>query len=377
MQRTALYPQHVQQGAKTTDFHGWEMPLYYTSILDEHHGVRTVAGMFDISHMGQLWVSGADALPTLNAVVVSDLAEIGLQRACYTMMTNEGGGIIDDIIVYRVQDHAYLVIVNCANRRTDEEWLAAHRCGRVGIEPISDGRSIIAVQGPLAGALLDGVLHTPVSSLGRFGIAPVARLGDRAWVARTGYTGSDGFELFLDDTAAIRVWQQLLEIGRANGLQPAGLGARDTLRLEAGLRLHGTDMDQTTTPYEAGLGWTVAIHKERFIGKAVLARQKTEGVTRKLVGFALEEGPVPRHGCSIRLTDRDIGQVTSGTFSPMLGKPIGVGYVEAACATVGQAIQVVIRSQAYPATIVKLPFWKGDADAGDSGTQPKRMVTTC
>ena len=367
LQRTALHAEHLKLGAKMTDFHGWEMPLYYQSILEEHTSVREHVGLFDISHMGQVLVQGPGALETLDRLFVSDITKVGEGRACYTMILNEQGKILDDIIVYRVALFEYLVIVNCGNRTADTQWLRKHVHGQTEIREISQGRSILAVQGPQAAAALDAVLETKVSGLGRFSLMALRPLGRQAWIARTGYTGSDGFELFVEDHHAIRLWTRLLEQAPAGPARPVGLGARDTLRLEAGLRLYGVDMDQTTSPFEADLGWTVAMSKPTFIGKEALASEKGRGVERRLVGFALNEGPVPRHGCELLSGGRHIGAVTSGTFSPMLAKPIGMGYVEPVSATPGSQIHVVIRGKPHPATIVKMPFWRGES-AGSTAT---------
>jgi aminomethyltransferase len=365
MQKTALHERHRRLGAKMTDFHGWDMPLYYTSILEEHKAVRQALGLFDISHMGQVIVSGPDALETLNTLAVSDISQVAEGRACYTLILNESGGILDDLIIYRVGASDYLVIVNCGNRTSDVDWLAAHRRGRTTVSDISEGRSILAVQGPRACRVLEQVLDARVTSLGRFGIAPIRTMGPSACIARTGYTGGDGFELFLPDQHAQKLWDLLLETAGPAGLQPAGLGARDTLRVEAGLRLYSTDMDASTTPLEAGLGWTVAINKPDFIGKSVLVRQKAQGFPRRFIGFELAEGPVPRTGTELFSDSapgepRRVGAVTSGTFSPLLGKPIGMGYVEAPCAAPGTVLSVVVRAQRYRGTVVKLPFWKSD-----------------
>ncbi|MBI2885440.1 MAG: glycine cleavage system aminomethyltransferase GcvT [Candidatus Omnitrophica bacterium] len=357
LQRTGLYEAHLALGAKTTPFHGWEMPLYYTSILDEHRSVRSAAGLFDISHMGQVWVSGPDAQAMLDGLVVSDLTQVAEGRACYTMLVNEQGGILDDIIIYRVAAWDYLVIVNCGTRAKDAQWLGTHATSRASVDDISDGRAIIALQGPKSAGLMEAALELHVNPLGRFAAMPLPGWGERAWVSRTGYTGSDGFECFLPDAFARRLWTRLIEGGKAAGLSPAGLGARDTLRLEAGLRLYGTDMDETTTPFEADLGWTVALSKPAFIGKAALSRQKAQGVTRRLVGL-VGQGPVPRHGCPIMLEGRDVGVVTSGTYSPMLERPIGFGMVEIAASRPETALQVTVRHRAYPATVVKPPFWR-------------------
>jgi len=251
------------------------------------------------------------------------------------------------------------VIVNCANRAKDVAWFAAHRRGQVTIDDISTGRSILAIQGPKAAPLLDAVFEMRVSGLGRFDMVPLRGLGPRAWIARTGYTGSDGFEVFLPDAQAVRLWQRVREEGGSFGVRPIGLGARDTLRLEAGLRLYGADLDETTSPFEADLGWTVAMNKPAFIGREALLKQKGHGVSRRLVGFELAQGPVPRHGCALLAGGRQAGTVTSGTFSLLLNKPIGMGYVEADLAKPGTELLVSVRAKQYPATVVKLPFWRG------------------
>jgi aminomethyltransferase len=359
LRKTALHDRHRALGAKMTDFHGWDMPLYYTSILDEHRAVRQTLGVFDISHMGQVLVSGADAAAMLNQLFVSDIAQVGQGRACYTLMLNPEGGILEDLIVYRIGDEDYLLIINCANRDSDVAWLREHRQGRAEIADISDGRSMLAVQGPLACRVLEQLLDARVTSLPRFTVAPMRTMATDACIARTGYTGSDGFELFLPDAHAKRLWDLILTDAKPLGAQPAGLGARDTLRIEAGLRLYGTDMDAATTPAEAGLEWTVAMGKADFIGKAAIQRRKQEGAARAFAGFELAEGPVPRGGTELFADGRRVGTVTSGTYSPILKKPLGMGYIEPAFAKPGTQLTLNVRSQRYTGTVVKLPFWKG------------------
>ena len=361
LRRTALHERHRKLGAKMTGFHGWDMPLYYTSILDEHKAVRQQFGAFDISHMGQVLVTGPGAEATLNQLFVSDMSQVGVGRACYTLMLNEAGGILDDLIIYRLGDEDYLVIVNCANRGSDLEWLLGHRQAQTTITDISEGRSILAVQGPLACRTLEQVLDARVAGLGRFGVAPIRTMGPDACLARTGYTGGDGFELFLPDRHAQRLWDLLLVTGAPLGALPVGLGARDTLRVEAGLRLYGTDMDTGTTPLEAGLEWTVVLSKPFFIGKEALVRQKTDGVRRRFIGIELAQGPVPRTGTELMLDGRAVGAVTSGTFSPVLNKPLGMGYVEPAAAAPGTVLTLTVRNQRHQATVVRLPFWKPHA----------------
>lgn len=359
--KTALHERHRTLGAKMTDFHGWDMPLYYTSILEEHRAVRQALGLFDISHMGQVLVSGPDAVNTLNQLMVSDISQVGEGRACYTLMLNEAGGILDDLIIYRIGAEDYLIIVNCGNRESDVEWLRAHLHGRTTLTDISQGRSILAIQGPRACHALEQILDARVTSLGRFGIAPIRTMGPEACIARTGYTGSDGFELFLPDHHAQRLWDTILSAAKSSGALPVGLGARDTLRVEAGLRLYGTDMDAATSPIEVGLDWTVAIRKPAFIGKDVLIKQREQGVTRKFIGFELAQGPVPREGTELFVETQRVGTVTSGTYSPMLNKPLGMGYVGVASAAPGTILTVTVRNQRYTGTVVKLPFWKEEA----------------
>ena len=361
MRKTALHERHRSLGARMTDFHGWEMPLYYTSILEEHTAVRQALGVFDVSHMGQVLVSGPDAVPMLDQLLVSDISQVGEGRACYTLMLKESGGVLDDLIVYRLGPKTFLVIVNCGTHDRDVEWLNAHTQGRVTVSDISEGRSMLAVQGPLAPRVLEQMLDAKVSGLGRFEAAPIRTMGPQSCLARTGYTGGDGFELFLPDQHACRLWDALVAAARPLGGRPVGLGARDTLRIEAGLRLYGADLDEQTTPDEAGLGWTVAIHKPSFIGKEALVKQRQEGVARKFIGMESAEGPVPRAGCELFADSRRVGAITSGTFSPTLNKPLGMGYVEPAFDRPGSVLSMAVRSRRYAVTVVKLPFWKAES----------------
>ncbi|MBI3996146.1 MAG: glycine cleavage system aminomethyltransferase GcvT [Candidatus Omnitrophica bacterium] len=370
MLKTALHDRHRALGAKMTDFHSWDMPLYYTSILEEHRAVREALGVFDISHMGQVLVAGPDAVRTLNALMVSDISQVAQGRACYTLMLNEQGGIIDDLIIYRLGESEFLVIVNCGNRAVDVAWLAGHVEGQTTVTDISEGRSILAVQGPRSSRVLEEILDAKVAGLGKFCIAPIRTMGPDACLARTGYTGSDGFELFLPDRHALRVWDAVLSMAKPLGARPVGLGARDTLRIEAGLRLYGTDMDAATSPIEVGLEWTVAMNKPAFIGKNVLVTQQQDGVARKFIGFELSQGPVPRTGMELAVDGRRIGMVTSGTFSPILAKPLGMGYVEPAYTKPGTTLTLTVRNQRHHATVVKLPFWKGDAKTQAALTSP-------
>lgn len=369
MLRTALYDRHRSLGAKTVDFHGWEMPLYYTSILDEHKAVRTTIGMFDISHMGQVIVSGEKSAEALDRIMTNDITNLPKGRSCYTLMLNEQGGIIDDLIIYRLGENDFLVIINCGNRVKDVEWMQAHTIEGAAFNNVSDGRSILAIQGPLAGRVLEQILDAKVSGLERFEVAPIRTMGPAACIARTGYTGSDGFELFLPDNHAKKIWDIMIDSVKALGGLPIGLGARDTLRLEAGLRLYGTDLNDTTTPLEAGLKWTVAFEKQDFIGKKALLAQQAEGVKRRLIGIEFAQGPIPREGCPLTTDEsaqngdkpQQVGAITGGTFSSMLNRSIGMAYVEPAFAKIGTRLNMSVRARSYTGTVVKMPFWKPES----------------
>ncbi|MBI3009663.1 MAG: glycine cleavage system aminomethyltransferase GcvT [Candidatus Omnitrophica bacterium] len=359
LRKTALHSRHRTLGAKMTDFHGWDMPLYYTSILDEHRAVRQAVGVFDIAHMGQVLVNGPDACGFLDSIVTSDITQVGIGRACYTLLLNDDGGILDDWIIYRLGTTSYLVIVNCGNRDSDVAWMRQQARGRVTIDDISTGRSILAVQGPAAAHLLEQILDAKVAGLARFEIAPIRTMSPQSCISRTGYTGSDGFELFLEDRHAIRIWDILMNTAATSGIMPVGLGARDTLRIEAGLRLYGTDIDTETHPFEAGLGWTVAMNKAAFIGKDKLALLSKAPMKRRFIGFELAQGPIPRLGMPLwNQEHQQVGKVTSGTFSPILNKSLGMGYVEANAAAAGTLLALNVRNQWHAASVVKLPFWK-------------------
>jgi len=352
---TALHAEHARLGAKLVDFHGWEMPLYYRGIIEEHVAVRERVGVFDISHMGQVLVTGPGSLATLQRLVSADLAKSADGQAAYGLLLNAQGGIVDDIIVYRLTAEQWLLIINCGNREKDVAWMQRHLGPQTTLTHISSGRSMLAIQGPEAEDVVEELVGAAVSGMGRFRIRAVPGRSD-GWLSRTGYTGSDGYELFVRDQDAIELWHRALD---ALGLQaqPAGLGARDTLRLEACYRLYGADMDDATTPFEAGLGWVVDMAKTDFIGQAALVKQQQP--QRRLVPFEVSGAAIPRSGYAILRESRRVGQVTSGSFSPTLRKGIGLGYVETACAAPGTAIEIEIRGQRHAGLVVKGPFYKG------------------
>ncbi len=339
------------------DFGGWELPQQYTSIRDEHFAVRKVAGLFDISHMGRFSVTGEAGLEFLQSLLTNDLARIGPGRAQYNLMCNDQGGILDDLVVYWGDD-GFTVVVNASNRERDLEWMRSHAPSSVAIEDRTFEMALIAFQGPRAQELLPA---KGVDDLPYFGFRPGQVAGVSALVSRTGYTGEDGFEIFVSADRVGEVWDAILKNGAGQGVLPAGLGARDATRLEAALRLYGNDMDDTVNPYEAGLGWTVRLDKGAFIGRDALGRVKRDGPARTLVGLTTAPGDIARHGAAVRNQDRVVGSVTSGTHSFFLGHPIALALVEVASFRVGETAGVDVRGRQASAEVVQLPFYRGSA----------------
>lgn len=342
------------------DFGGWELPQQYTSIRDEHLAVRKVAGLFDISHMGRLVVEGAGAEPYLQHLMTNDLAPLLPGHAIYTLMCEEDGGVIDDLVIYRETAERFLVVVNAANRGKDTAWMRKHLGEDVSMEDRTLDLSLIAFQGPKAHELLPKG-SSPTDDIQYFGFRPGKVAGVSGLISRTGYTGEDGFELFVDSKQVVEVWDAILAEGRDAGVLPAGLGARDATRLEAALRLYGNDMDETVNPYEAGLGWTVKLGKGDFIGRDALAAVKQQGPKRTLIGLKTKPGDIPRHGAAVSHEGRRVGEVTSGTHSFFLGHPIALAMVEVPSFRVGETIAVEVRGREAPAEVVKLPFYRGSA----------------
>lgn len=360
LQRTPLFDHHVALGARMVEFGGWEMPVQYSGIVDEHNAVRTAAGLFDISHMGEVEVKGPDALAYLQHLATQDVATIGEGLANYALLCRPDGGIVDDIFIYNLPD-GYLVVVNASNADKDFAWMQEQARGfDVTVENISDEAAMLALQGPKAETILARITDLDVAGVPFHGVTTALLLGTvPALVARTGYTGEDGFELFIDNGHADEVWDGLLEAGREDGLKPCGLGARDSLRFEACLALYGHEIDDDTNPYEAKLGWVVKLKKGSFVGSDTLQQIKADGPTRKLVGFEMVGRGIARGGYSIHSTDGDLlGTVTTGMPSPTLGKNLGLGYVPSAYATEGNEIDIIVRERPVRARIVKTPFYK-------------------
>ncbi len=350
------------------DFGGWEMPQQYSSIRDEHFAVRKAAGLFDVSHMGRLMVEGEKAESYLQGILTNDIASLEPMHAVYTLMCQEDGGIIDDLVVYRQAKDAFLVVINASNREKDTAWMRKHLPSGVTLEDHTRELSLIAFQGPRAPELLPSDASTDDIAYFAFRRGKVA--GADALISRTGYTGEDGFELFVGADSVGEVWDAILARGKSEGVLPAGLGARDATRLEAALRLYGNDMDQKTNPYEAGLGWTVKLAKGEFIGRQALQNIKAKGPSRTLVGLETDSGDIARHGAEVRASGRPVGFVTSGTHSFFLGHPIALAMVEAASLRVGDTAAVEVRGREATAEVVKLPFYRGSARSATSTAKP-------
>jgi aminomethyltransferase len=358
LKRTPLYGVHVAAGAKVIEFGGWEMPVQYSGIIEEHRAVRQAAGIFDLSHMGEFTLDGPGAEAFLQEMTTNDVSKLAVGQAHYSMFCRPTGGIVDDILVYR-RPNGFFIVVNGANVDKDFAWLTAHLPAQPDFQlrNISDETALIAVQGPKAAEIVQRVVDTPLDGIYYYRFAEGKANGFPAIISRTGYTGEDGVELYVENAAAEGLWAKLTEIGGPLGMVPVGLGARDTLRLEMAYSLYGNDLTDETTPLEAGLGWVVKMNKGDFVGRAALERQKETGVARKLVGFELAERGIARHGYRLAAPDgATIGEVTSGTFSPTLEKTVGLGYVKPEFAAAGSEIAVDIRGKLARATVVQVPF---------------------
>lgn len=358
LKRTPLFRCHNALNAKMVAFGGWEMPIQYQGITAEHLAVRNHAGMFDISHMGKFQLQGSDVLTDLQFLVPSDLSLLRPGQAKYTVLLNPDGGIIDDLIIYAQAPLSGLntatLIVNAATTAKDKAWLAQHLNPKSRLIDESDQKALIAVQGPQAIALLQALTSVDLAAISIYGHAYITLMDQPVWVARTGYTGEDGFEVMLSPEAGVALWNGLLELGVA----PCGLGARDTLRLEAAMALYGQDIDEATTPFEAGLGWVVNLDKPSFMGRDALVQQKEQGLTRRLVGLEMQGRHIARHDYVIQMEGKSVGVVTSGTFGPALEKAIALAYVPPHLAQLNQVLSVMIRGRECPALVVKRPFYR-------------------
>ena len=362
--RTHLYNFH-KQNAKMTLFAGFEMPLWYKGIIPEHLTVRNFVGIFDITHMGRAIIGGPEAEKFLNYISTNDISKLEPLSAQYSTLCNEKGGIKDDFVISRLEKDKFLMVYNASNRTKDYEWLTTHaRKFDVRVEDVSDNIAMFAVQGPKAQETLQKISTTDLSQIGRFKCGWTELAGIEVFLSRTGYTGEDGFEIFVWDSPisnpenAVKVWNSILEAGKEFNIEPCGLGARDTLRLEAGMCLYGNDIDENTTPLEARISFVVKFDKENFIGKEALLKQKEEGLKRRRVGIKMLERGIPRKGYEIYKDGEKIGEITSGTFSPFLETGIGMAYIKIEHDKEGEEVSVNIRGKQLKAEVTKLPFYQ-------------------
>ncbi len=358
VKETYLHDKHIKLGAKMVDFASWHMPVQYTSIIEEHKTVRENVGLFDVSHMGEVFVSGKDATAFLNKIVPQSIDKLPYEKAVYCQLTNKNGGLIDDLIIYKIGIEEYLVICNASRIDEDVNWFALNKKGfDVTIDNQSHNYSLLAIQGPKAIELMQKMGYN-IEGQKSFTIKPVTISGIKLLASRTGYTGEDGFELLVENENIEYLWDEILKQGQEYGIKPIGLGARDTLRLEAGLHLYGNDLDETTTPIEADLLWSVPKNKvQDYNGKEVIMDQISNGTKRKLIGLIMEDKNIARHGYDVYYNGEKIGQVTSGCVSPSTGKNIAMAYVEnIAGIEIESTIQVMIREKLHNAKVVKRPF---------------------
>jgi len=359
MKRTAFYRMHQQLGAKIIEFAGFEMPIQYSGIIDEHKCVRTAVGMFDVTHMGEFEIRGKDALALVQRATTNDASKLFEGKVQYSSMCYPDAGIVDDLLVYRFSDH-FMFVVNASNCAKDFEWIRSN-IGNLNVELIdrSEETSLLAIQGPKSLEMLQPLTSANLSAMQYYTFVQTKLAGVDMIVSRTGYTGELGFELYFESSVATgeKIWTTLIDAGKKFGLKPTGLGARDTLRLEMGFCLYGNDIDKTTNPLEAGLGWITRLDKGDFIGRDALLKVKQDGLKRRLVGFTIDdEKAFPRHGYEIQANGIHAGHVTSGTVSPMLDKGIGMGYVTTQLAQLEQPLTVLVRNKQVNAHVAKTPF---------------------
>lgn len=359
LQRTALNEAHRRLGAKMIDFGGWDMPVTYAGTIEEHMAVRTAAGLFDVSHMGELEVVGPQALAAVQHISSNDASKLQIGQAQYSALTTPQGTFVDDLLVHKFSDEHYFLCVNATRTETDFAWIQAHiRDFDAEVKNTSGQYTQIALQGPRALEILQPFANVDLSAIKYYWFAHGEVDGVPAIIARTGYTGEDGFELYIDPNASEQIWNKLLDAGQSLGLQPCGLAARNTLRLEAKMALYGNDIDDTTTVYESDLAWIVKLQKGEFIGRDALAQQKEQGITRKLVGFEMLERGIGRDHYPIYIEGQQVSQVSSGSPAPFLKKNIGLAYLPISHTAIGSQIQIDVRGKLVAAQVVATPFYK-------------------
>ncbi|HEY7365018.1 MAG TPA: glycine cleavage system aminomethyltransferase GcvT [Methylomirabilota bacterium] len=359
LKRTPLFELHVKAGARLVPFGGWEMPVQYTSIIEEHRTVRSAVGLFDVSHMGEFEVEGPQALAAVQHLTTNDAAALDTGQVQYSLLCYPDGGIVDDLTLYRLGPDRYMMTVNASNIDKDWAWVTGQSAPFSGARwrNVSAATALIAVQGPRAEALVGRLADQTVTTIGYYRFVSGAVAGRPTLISRTGYTGEDGFELYIRATDAEALWQAVLDTGREAGVRPIGLGARDTLRLEMRYALYGNDIDETTNPLEAGLGWVVKPAKGDFVGRQAIERVRGEGPRRRLMGLEMADRSIARHGYPVLKDGRRVGIVTSGSYGPTVDRSIALAYVETAVATPGTELGVEIRGQVRPARVVKTPFY--------------------
>lgn len=358
LKRTPLFESYSKYGGKTIDFGGWELPVQFSSIKEEHDAVRHRAGLFDVSHMGEILVEGPDALDYLQKLLSNDVSKIQIGSAQYNAMCYETGGVVDDLLAYRLDENQYLLCVNAANIEKDYEWMLSKKSGDVSIINKSDEFAQIALQGPSAEEVLQTLTSENLNDIKYFKFKDNVEIcGHQVLISRSGYTGEDGFEIYGQPEAIIDLWDKILEAGKDKGVVPAGLGSRDTLRFEACLPLYGQELSENITPLEAGIGFAVKLNTD-FIGRDALAAQKEEGLKRKLAGVEMIGKGIPRHGYKVFKDGQEIGEVTTGTQSPMTKRNIGLALLDASKVEIGTEVEIEIRGKLIPAVIVETPFYK-------------------
>jgi aminomethyltransferase len=360
LKRTPLFDVYKENGGKTIDFGGWELPVQFSSIKEEHEAVRNRAGLFDVSHMGEIEVKGTNSLNYLQKMMTNDISKIKNGGAQYTAMCYENGGTVDDLLVYKIEEDHYLLVVNASNIDKDYKWLEEHVEGDVTLENLSEKMAQLALQGPLAEQVLQKLTEADLKGIGFFKFQQEVTInGKKALVSRTGYTGEDGFEIYCDSADAAFLWKTILEAGKEDGVLPCGLGARDTLRFESVLALYGQELSPEISPLEAGIGFAVKLNKEAdFIGKEALVKQKDSGLLRKLVGIEMIDRGIPRHGYPVYKEDVLIGEVTTGTQSPTLKRNIGLALISTEFTGLETEVEVEIRGKRLKAVVVPTPFYK-------------------
>lgn len=358
MKQTPLYEKHCELGGRIIDFGGWLLPVQYTDIIKEHEQVRKNAGLFDVSHMGEIIIKGPDAEIFIQNLITNNIIGAKEHRIVYSPMCYPNGGVADDLLIYKYSEQHYLFIVNASNSEKDYAWIKQNAKGLVEVLNVSDNYAQLALQGPKAEIILQKLTDTLLSEISFFGFKPEVSLsGVEAIVSRTGYTGEDGFEIYINSESAIYLWEKILLAGKDEGLVPVGLGARDTLRFEASLPLYGHEISQDISPLEAGLDKFVKLDKDDFIGKEALTKQREQGLKRMLTGLEMVDRGIPRNGYDVQVDGRKVGFVTSGSFSPTLGKNIGMALVETGVNAEGTELDIVIRNKALKARVIKLPFY--------------------